>query len=379
MPPEDCIGTLIGPGVNQPEPFPGYAGFVGWVSPVRLAGGDWLIGFSAGYWHAAAPTPLRFRESTIASYRKMGMPEVDAPTGGRAMIMRSADKGKTWSRPVTLIDTPADDRHPAWVELPDGTLLCSLFVYPGVETADIKRPEDAYRTVILRSHDGGRTWDKELIRPQSPFVVDESDGPMVLLKDGSVLLTISGLPKPGAAAEAAVLTSHDSGATWQLKSVIKADHPLDEANTTQLSDGTLVLVARPEGDISWSHDNGRTWTAPVTFGMRIYAPSLYTLADGTLVCLHGSYAPGHSGLRLIFSTDGGHTWIAPAKDHGFLVDHCYGYGKAMELADGSLLVVDQATGGHTTADAKNMSLRCLRVRVRADKSGIDLLPAPNRE
>ena len=60
----------------------------------------------------------------------------------------------------------------------------------------------------------------------------------------------------------------------------------------------------------------------------MYAPSLYVLRDGTLVCLHGSYAPGHGGLRVIFSTDGGRTWIAPAKDHGFLVDQAYGYGKA---------------------------------------------------
>ena len=108
--------------------------------------------------------------------------------------------------------------------------------------------------------------------------------------------------------------------------------------------------------------------------MRLYAPSLYVLRDGTLVCLHGSYARGHGGLRLIFSTDGGHTWIAPAKDHGFLVDNCYGYGKATLLPDGTLLVVDQDTGGHTAADAKKMSLRCLRVRIRADHSGIDLLP-----
>ena len=90
-------------------------------------------------------------------------------------------------------------------------------------------------------------------------------------------------------------------------------------------------------------------------------PSLYVLKDGTLVCLHGSYAPGHGGLRIIFSTDGGHTWIAPAKDHGFLVDNCYGYGKAMELPDGTLLVTDQGTGGHSTADAKHMTLRALRV------------------
>ncbi len=302
------------------------------------------------------------------------------------MAIRSTDEGKTWSKPVTLLDTPDDDRCPSFVELPDGTLLCSLFLYPGVEYADyVKRPEDAHRTVILRSHDHGQTWDKELIRLPSPFLADESDGPMVLLRGGSVLLTISGPPKPAGPPQAAVLTSDDSGASWQLRSVIKTDHELEEANAIELPDGRWVLMARREGDISWSFDQGRTWTAPVTFGMRMYAPSLYVLADGTLICLHGSYAqpwlpgvPGHGGLRLIFSTDGGHTWIAPAADHGFLVDNCYGYGKAMVLPDDSLYVTDLSTRGVDTVEASNMALRCLRVRIRDDKSGIDLLPAPNR-
>jgi hypothetical protein len=57
--PEECRGVIVGPGVNQPDPFPGYAGFVGWESPIRLADGDWLVGFNAGYWHASAPTPLQ--------------------------------------------------------------------------------------------------------------------------------------------------------------------------------------------------------------------------------------------------------------------------------------------------------------------------------
>ena len=375
--PEDCRVTIVGPGLNQPDPYPGYGGFVGWCSPLRLRCGEWLVGFSAGYWHASAPTKLRFSPSTIASYQKMGLPaDVSAPTGGRAMITRSTDEGRTWTKPVTILDTPADDRHPAFVELPDKTLICSLFTYPGADPADyVKAPELAHRTAIIRSFDHGKTWNEQVIRLPSPFLSDETDGPMVLLKDGSILLTISGTPKEGGPAQAAVFTSQDRGATWRLLSTIKTDHNLDEANATQLPDGRLVLMARPEGDISWSFDGGHTWTAPVSFGIPLYAPSLYALGDGTLVCLHGSYARG--GLRLIFSTDGGHTWIAPAKDHGFLVDSCYGYGKAAELPDGSLLVADQGTGGHATADAKNMSLRILRVRIRADHSGIDLLPPWN--
>jgi hypothetical protein len=379
-PPEDCVGILVGPGKNQPDPYPGYGGFVGWNSPIRLKNGNWLVGFSAGYWHASPPTPFRYRPKTIEEYLKLGLPAgVVAPTGGRAMVMRSTDEGKTWSKPVTLLDTPDDDRHPAWLELPDGTLLCSLFTYPGVELPDIiQHPEDAHRTVIIRSHDHGQTWDKELIRPPSPFLADESDGPMTLLKDGTPLLTISGAPKEGGPPRAALFTSADSGATWQLRSVVKSDHELEEASAVPLPDGRWVLIARREGDICWSSDQGHTWTPPVTFGMRIYAPSLVVLGDGTLVCLHGSYAPGHPGLRLIFSTDGGHTWTAPAPDYGFLVDNAYGYGKAMELPDGSLFVTDLSTAGTSTADSSHMSMRCLRVRIRADKSGIDLLPAPNR-
>lgn len=380
VPPEDCRATLVGPESHQPDPFPGYGGFVGWNAPVRLSNGDWLVGFNAGYWHASAPTPLRYRAGTMEQYHKIGMPaDIAAPRGGRAMIVRSTDAGKTWGKPTTLLDTPDDDRHPAWVVLPDGTLLCSLFTYSGVEEADFqKRPEEAYRTLILRSFDQGQSWDEKPIRPPSPFLADESNGPMVLLNDGAPLLTISGLKKEGGPAQAAVFTSPDRGATWKLLATLQSDHNLDEANATQLPDGRLVLMARPEGDICWSADQGQTWTVPVSFGMRMYAPSLYVLRDGTLVCLHGSYAAGYGGLRLIFSRDGGQTWIAPAKDHGFLVDTCYGYGKAMELPDGSLFVVDQDTGGHTTQDARNMSLRALRLRIRPDSSGVDLLPAPNR-
>lgn len=378
--PQDCRATLVGPGINQPDSFPGYHGFVGWVSPVRLQNGDWLVGFSAGYWHASPPTPLRWSAATIAAYRKSGMPaEIDAPTGGRAMLMRSSDEGKTWSKPVTMLDTPDDDRHPAWVELRDGTLLCSVFTYPGGERAEFaRRPADAYRAGIIRSFDHGKTWERQPIRPPSPFLADETDGPMVLLKDGSALLTINGGPKDGGPSQAAVFTSKDRGATWKLLSTVKSGHDLYETNAAVLPDGQWVMIARAEGDLCWSRDEGRTWTEPVAFGMRMFAPSLYVLRDGTLVCLHGSYAPGHGGLRLIFSTDGGHTWIAPAEDHGFLVDQCYGYGKAMELPDGSLFITDQGSGGHATKDAQEMTIRCLRLRIRADHSGIDLLPAPNR-
>src|SRR6185312_16405877 len=367
--PDDCRGIIVGPGVNQPDPFPGHRGFVGWESPIRLSTGEWLVGFNAGYWHASAPTPLNYSPKTLAEYVKMGLPaDIVAPTGGRAMIVRSIDQGKTWSKPETLIDTPSDDRHPAFVELKDGTVLCSFFTYDGEPKNGDPSNEPAARVWFLRSFDHGRTWEKQPRRLQTLFLYDETDGPLLLLKDGSVLVAINGRAKTGPPDQAGIFRTTDRGETWKLLSTIKADHDLHEIAVTELHNGKLVMMARPEGDIAWSSDQGSTWTSPQTFGMRIFAPSLYVLRDNTLVCLHGSYAPGHGGLRLSFSTDGGQTWIAPAPNYGFLVDNCYGYGKAVELPDGSLLVADQGSGGHTTADARNMSLRLLRVRIRPDHS-----------
>ncbi len=63
---------------------------------------------------------------------------------------------------------------------------------------------------------------------------------------------------------------------------------------------------------------------------------------------------------------------------GFLVDESYGYGKAMELQDGSLFIVNISTGGHGAQDAGSNAVRCIKLKIREDYSGIELLPAPNR-
>jgi sialidase-1 len=373
---QQCRGVIIGPGVNQPDSFPGYLGFVGWASPQQLKDGTWRVGFHAGYWHGSLPTPWepRFDPDDLASNIKMGMPAViDAPTGGRLMITRSSNEGKTWAKTETLCDTPSDDRHPMFLELSDGTILCSFFALNGVKAKYL----DAC-VQIIRSLDGGRTWEKPR-RPASPFLWEEIESRMIQLQDGAVLLPMTGKTqvraKQGAPEQIAILRSMDRGATWQVLSLIATDHDLSESSVAQLPNGRLVCISRPEGDICFSDDGGRTWTKPMTFGMRMFAPNLYVLRDGTLLCSHGSYGGG--GLRAIFSTDGGQTWIAPAANHGFLIDNVYGYGAAMQLPDESLFLTYQSTGGHAAEDARNMSIYSLRMKVRPDRSGIDLLPAPN--
>ena len=111
------------------------------------------------------------------------------------MLIRSTDEGKTWSKPQTLIDTPADDRHPAFMQLRDGTILCCFFTYMGQpEDGDFnKHPELATRVNVVRSFDDGKTWEKKPIVIKTPFISDEADGPLVLMHDGSVVLAINAL------------------------------------------------------------------------------------------------------------------------------------------------------------------------------------------
>jgi photosystem II stability/assembly factor-like uncharacterized protein len=370
--PEECRGIIVGPGVNQPDPFPGYGGFVGWETPARLRDGTWLVAFSAGYWHGSPPSPVRYPDDLMAKLREMGMPDVEAPTGGRAMITRSNDEGRTWSKPETIIDTPDDDRHPSLLELADGSLLCSMFLGGSNGT------QTGWSSVrVLRSFDSGHTWEQEARAVPSPFANDETDGPLVLMPDGSVLMMTDGKRADGDVFEAGLYRTSDGGESFELISTLAADHDMYETTVARLPDGRLVMMGRPEGVIAWSEDEGRTWTDPVTFGMRLYAPALYVLQDGTLVCLHGSY--GASNLRVIFSRDGGETWIAPAENHGFLVDRTYGYGKAMVLPDDSLFITHILSGGHSTHDAENNAVCCIKLRIRPDHSGIELLPAPNHE
>jgi sialidase-1 len=355
-----CRRMLVGPGVNEPEPFPGYTGFVGWEAAIRLRNGTWLLGFSAGYWHASPPTPWTQDADTIRHWQELGFPkQIDAPTGGRAMICRSTDEAATWSKTEALWDSPLDDRHPNFCELADGTVLCSFFTYP------------AGGTMILRSTDAGQSWQQAC----DPLP-GATDGPIIELQDGSAMICVYGHFSPSAEHdECALFRSRDRGSTWEQEALFRADHDMNEGSIAQLPTGRIVLVTRPEADVCWSDDNGRTWTEPLSLGLRLFEPGLLALRDGTLLCLHGSYAAG--GLACMFSRDQGQTWLIPEADRGFAVDpSVYGYGKGIELPDGSVYVVYINTGGHKSKDAMSNGIWAIRLRVREDGEGLDLLPVP---
>jgi sialidase-1 len=359
--------VLVGPGVNEPKPYPGYRGFVGWESVVRTKTGALLVAFSSGYWHASPPNSAREHFAKLyQDYRKLGMPEVDSPRGGRAEFIRSDDDGKTWSAPKVLIDTEQDDRHPALAQLSDGTLLASFFTWPTTKVA------------IVRSTDDGKTWEQTPHFAVAPFQWSATDGPVIEMPDRSVLLAAyGGFGVEGETSLLGVYRSTDKGESWKSIAQVKAPYAMDEPSIARLQDGTLVAIARREGALTWSRDQGRTWTEPVTLPIKMYDPWLLVLKDGNLLCCHGSYTAGKPGLRAILSADGGHTWSAAGADYGFSIDpDVYGYSRGIQMPDGSIFLVYIRNGGHNADQLKQEAILAVRMRVLPDCKGIELLPAP---
>jgi len=111
---------------NRPNAFPGLGDFIGWPGGIeRMPNGDLLLVHSVGYWHSSFAQPRGIEPTTRKRWSATGWPlDFPAPTGGRTMACRSTDGGRTWPRPLTILDHRLDDGPHAVFTARDGTVLC---------------------------------------------------------------------------------------------------------------------------------------------------------------------------------------------------------------------------------------------------------------
>jgi Neuraminidase (sialidase) len=146
----------------------GTSGYEGFPDVCRTQSGELLCVLYAGYGHASPPNE-------------------QLPRGGRIVLCRSSDDGKTWSPATIVVDTPVDDRDPSIVALPDGDLLVVFF-----GDVDINCGSEWRGMHSVRSTDGGKTWSKPQRIP-SPFTQNSSTStPPRLMSDGRLLLPVCG-------------------------------------------------------------------------------------------------------------------------------------------------------------------------------------------
>jgi sialidase-1 len=278
----------------------------------KLANGDLLSVFYAGYGHVS-------------------LPREDLPNGGAIAAVRSTDGGRTWSEPTIIIDTPLDDRDSSVVQLSDGRLLCNFFVYRG-ETP----PEGALMAecMVAESTDNGETWSEPWTVAPHFTGAEAVSAPILELDDGDLLMPIYGFDAGESRAnyESGVIRSADGGKTWGDYVMIDDDpaHAACEPALCKLPDGRILCMMRPTMVQSYSDDGGRTWTEPNQVGFRGDAPDVIHTSEGLLVC-----AARLNGTSAIVSDDLGETWRGP-----YQIDTVGGaYASLVEMEDGSILCV----------------------------------------
>ena len=382
---ERCRQMLVGPWDNQPEEYEGYNGFVGWAGVTRLRSGRWLVAFNSGYWHASYPWSPEIEEGIrqkpefyemLLSWRKLGMPTIRSPRGGRCHLMHSDDEGLTWSKPEALVDTELTDLHPTIMECDDGTLLCT-FCSDFFRNQGDNQPPFCCRPQFMHSSDQGKTWTAPQTPPEGRGGF--GNGSIIRCSDGTLLWAMENRGQTGeqiTSPGTAIYRSADQGKTFERWSVVPSEHDVYEPGIAELYDGRIVVITRRNGDISFSSDGAKTWTPPLSINVEMFDPHLLALPNGVLACFHGSYT-GKGGVWVTLSPDGGHTWHGSSPGVGYSVDpSVYGYCHPMLLPDGTVYLIYQNTGGHTAGDARTMALFGLRVRIYDDATGLDVLPAP---
>ena len=298
---------------------------------------------------------------------------------GKVEIVRSEDGGETWSKPLTVANSPIDDRDCGMVQLKNGEILA---IYVSCATwneikdfrtrsfAPTSREFQWQRHVsklgaetikqqkgvwCVRSHDDGKTWSKpEKLDTLTAFT---PHGP-IQLKDGS-LFNIGREYYSDAARKGitriTTMRSTDDGHVWKSLCYAVPDRNgenskpqmFHEPHVIELSDGRLLALVRYHGEDkcmrqSFSSDGGITWTPMEKTPMVGFPPHLLRLKDGRILCTFGRRSPKPTGYGeyACISSDEGRTW--DAEHEIFLSAHTdgdLGYPSTVQLANGDLVTV----------------------------------------
>jgi len=221
------------------------------------------------------------------------------------LVLTSGDSGSTWDEQPTLVDSaplPRAGTSDAVLELPDGTLLMGIY---GADYGS-----SVCRSYVVRSADRGRTWTTPSLIAHDPEGHISFEEPALARLPGGRLVAMVRSGEPGNYRYLYQTISDDNGHTWtSLHETPMWGHP---AHLLSLGDGRLLCsygYRRPPFGIRacLSPDGGLTWNMAHEYVLRDDGgsrdagyPSSVQILDGTLITVY--YIHGKDGIRHIACT-----------------------------------------------------------------------------
>lgn len=327
---------------------------------------------------AAFPNVCQLADGTLLAAMTIG--QAFESVDGATHICRSTDGGRTWSAPKKVFtDRLFEGRiftdYGKLTLLPDGRLALLGYAYfrddpqlPLGNPVTGGLLEDFVFCAF--SKDDGNTWSpmEKIDCAWGPHV--EASAPLYVLHNGTWITPITGFPAWDGTMTGPMcgraLRSADQGKTWDDRAVCMAfSDPVTcyEQRFCQLDSGVLVCIGwnentatgqRLPNHYTLSYDNGVSWSAPASTGIRGQASSLCALGGEKLLAIHAvrrdTDKPGIYGYVVDLSQKTWHVqqelllWSpdVPVTKDSKMADIFaflkFGQPSVIRLADGSLLL-----------------------------------------
>ena len=298
-----------------------------YIDNLAVESTGWLVAAEAGGYEVRFPDLVELADGRLLAVYQSALAHTGTSANSSSIKMTfSDDGGATWAPPAVAAHSAVDDRDPKVAVLSDGTVLLGWF-------RDRWTGGSAYQNLglfVARMEPGASAFGP----PRKVATASGrgfSHAPAVEIPGGDVIL-------PYYNSGARVIRSHDGGVTWDTASdrlVVgtTATRGYVEPNIARLPGGELVMVIRTidrsagveiASTLTRSQDDGLTWSPLEQTGFTTSSHHMLTTSSGAVLLTYGNplvagrptwaalidepagpWTPGASPPRLLYAANSG--------------------------------------------------------------------------